>query len=62
MAVGLGGKIQGQCKKKRFHQIKLGTCAIPHIHWILTCKSFDGILSMIQGDLQGQRVSQSQVK
>ena len=37
-------------------QKKLGTCVLPHFHWISTCKSFDGIMSVIQGDIQGQRV------
>ena len=40
-----------------FYQIKLRTCVIPHFHVILTGKSFYGIMSVIQGDLQGQRVN-----
>ena len=54
MAVGLGGNIQG-AKILKYLKIKLRTCVIPHFHGILTCKSFYGIMSVIQSDLQGQR-------
>ena len=53
MAVGLGGgggggesKVNVEMIKK---QIKLKTCVIPYFHEILTCKSFYGIMSVIQG-------------
>ena len=58
MAVGLGRGIQGQCYYNQnmiFYQIKINTCVIPHFHGILSCKSFSGIMSVIQGDFQGQR-------
>ena len=40
-------------RKYEFYQIKLRTCVISHFHG----KSFDGIISAIQGDLQGGRVN-----
>ena len=35
----------------------LRTCVIPHLHVILTGKSFYVIMFVIQGDFQGQRVN-----
>ena len=50
------GQLQGQVIKKKFYQIKLRTCVIPHFHVILTGKAFYGIMFVIQGDLQGRNV------
>ena len=41
-------------RKFDFYQIKLGTCVIPHFPGILPGKSIDGIICVMQGDLQGQ--------
>ena len=40
-----------------FHQIKLRTCVIPHFHGILTDRSFDGIMFVIQGELRDQKIN-----
>ena len=34
----------------------LRTCVITHFHVILTCKTFHGLIFVIQVDLQGQKV------
>ena len=40
-----------------FHQIQLRNCVIPHLHGILTGKTFYDIMFVIQGDLYGQKVN-----
>ena len=51
------GQIQGQVSENLILQIKIRTCVIPHFHVILTGKSFHGIMFVIEGDLQGQKVN-----
>ena len=43
------GQSKGQINKNMI--LKLRNCVIPHFHWILTGKSFYGIMFVIQGDL-----------
>ena len=51
------GQFQGQISKKyHFYQLKLGTCVIPLFHGILSEKSIYGIILVIRGHLQGQKV------
>ena len=38
-------------------QMKLGTSVIPHCQVILTGQSISGIIFMIQGHFQGQKVN-----
>ena len=58
MAVGLGGQSpRSMLKLKKKYQLTLRTCVMPHFHGILTCKSFYGIISVIQRELQGKMIN-----
>ena len=41
------GQSKGQIYEKKNMILKLGNCVIPHFHWILTGKSFYGIMFVI---------------